>query len=155
MPADHRAQVEELLAEYRRGRERLQAVQEELATLTETVRSADGTVTVTVGAQGALRNLVLSESAYQRYRPDQLAAVVMRLSEQAASTVAARAQEVLQPVLPSGTDPASVWEGRAGLDPVAVANDAAMNRTEPAPDDDHEDEGSGSWLEDGRDGGRR
>ncbi|QGK71326.1 YbaB/EbfC family DNA-binding protein [Allosaccharopolyspora coralli] len=155
MPADHGAQVEELLAEYRRGRERLRSVQEELATLTETVRSEDGTVTVTVGAQGALRDLVLSESAYQRYRPDQLAAVVTRLSAQAAHAVAERAHELLQPVLPSGTDPASVWEGRADLDPIAVANDAPKSRIEPACDDDDEDEGSGSWLEDGRDGGRR
>ena len=127
MTSDHRAQVDELLADYRRSREQLRSVHEELAALSETARSADGTVTVTVGAQGTLNDLALSHTAYERYRPDQLAAVVLRLSAQAATSVAARAQETLTPVLPSGTDPAAVWD----------------------------EDGAGSWLEDGLDGGGR
>lgn len=43
MASDHQAQVDELLADYRRSRERLAAMQKSLAAISESVTSADGT----------------------------------------------------------------------------------------------------------------
>lgn len=117
MPTDHRAQVEEMLAEYRRSRDRLASVQRELATIEETAASADRTVRVTVGSQGALSDVRLTDDAYRRHSPSELAALIVRLSGEAARAASERARAVLEPALPAGTDPAAVLDGRADLPP--------------------------------------
>jgi DNA-binding protein YbaB len=76
--ADHRAQVEDLLAGYRRSREQLGAVQRSLATVRETVTSDDGQVSVSVSASGALVDLSIDEDAYRVLRPAELAASIVR-----------------------------------------------------------------------------
>lgn len=162
MPTDHRAQVEELLADYRRSRDQLQDAQRELSSISEKARSADGSVEVTVGPHGVLSTLTLTDAAY-RLRPAQLSATIVELTVTAARAAAARAQEVLAPVLPSGADPSAILEGRADLDPQpGPANVSALVGTNPsgeprwngsAPADDNHDGdddyfGNGSWLED-------
>ncbi len=158
MSTDHRSQVEELLADYRRSRERLATMQQELTAITGTARSEDGAVRVTVGPQGVLRDLVIDDDAYRRQRPDQLAATIVRLTGEAARSAALRAQELLAPVLPAGADPAAIFEGRADLDPqgppVPAPPDAGSpsgsNETRPADDtaDDDDLADEGSWLQD-------
>jgi len=56
---DHRAQVEEMLADYRRSREQLASVQRELAAVSGRASSPDGTVDATVGPGGKLVGLIL------------------------------------------------------------------------------------------------
>lgn len=146
MATDHRAQVDELLADYQRSHDRLAEVRHALASITETARSEDGTVQVTVGSQGVLRDLILSESAYQRHRPAQLSALIVRLTAEAARAAARRAENLLAPLLPAGTDPAEVL-GRADLEqPLPERNDP------PYPGDNHdedeEDLSGVSWLRD-------
>lgn len=157
MATDHRAEVEELLADYRRSREQLAGVQQELAAISEVARSEDGTVEVTVGAQGGLRDLLISENAYQRHRPAQLSALIVRLTAAASASAAARAAETLEPVLPAGTDPAGILDGRADLDPpepprnvVAPAHvQPVTTTTGHFEDEDDEDTADRhSWLED-------
>lgn len=164
MSTDHRAQVDELLADYRRSQERLATTQQELAAITETVRSQDGSVQVTVGPQGVLQDLVVDEAAYQRQRPAQLAATIVRLTKDAALAAAARAQEVLVPVLPADADPAAIF-GRADVDPAPEGSDS--QRSEPQrndsrrADDNHDDEvdpdfsEERGWLQDSAGNGRR
>ena len=48
MPTDHRDEVAQLMADYRRGREQLASVQQALRSIAESVTSADGLVTATV-----------------------------------------------------------------------------------------------------------
>lgn len=126
MAADHRAQVDELLAGYRRSREQLGAVQRDLAAVRETATSDDGLVTATVSAQGTLTNLTIAEAAYRELRPAELAATVVAVSTAAAAAVSRAAGAVLAPVLPSGTDPEALLRGSADLSaeelkPVTVA----------------------------------
>jgi DNA-binding protein YbaB len=151
---DHRAQVEELLADYRRSREQLARAQEELASITGTACSEDGTVEVVVGAQGTMRNLVLADNVYQRQRPSQLAATILRLTAEAAAMASARVSDVLAPVLPADTDPEAIFAGRADLDPPSpIRADPSHGAGKPgdnAPDDDVDDDFSedSSWLQD-------
>ncbi|SDQ86618.1 YbaB/EbfC family nucleoid-associated protein [Actinopolyspora saharensis] len=109
---EDRARVEELVAEYRRSRERTSALRDELEAMEETVTSERGAVSVTVGSAGALRDLRLSEQAYQQHRPAELAELIVRLSGTAADRVARRAEEAVSEVLPAGADPVALCGGR-------------------------------------------
>lgn len=145
MVADHRAQVEDLLAGYRRSREQLGGVQRSLASVRETVTSDDGHVTVTVSASGTLVDLVIAEDSYRVLRPDELAALVVRTTAVAAERASRQAGEVLAPVLPAETDPAALLRGTADL---SVAELTPVPEDEP-PDETFEDK---SWM---RSGGTR
>jgi DNA-binding protein YbaB len=117
---DHRAQVEELLAEYRRSREQLASVHHALAALTESASSDDGAVRATVGQRGTLTALVIDDSAYRRYRPAELADLIVRTTAAAAAKAARAASEVVAPVLPPGSDPEALLRGTADLAPAEL-----------------------------------
>lgn len=160
MPTDHRAQVEEMLAEYRRSRDQLASVQRELAAIEETAASADRTVQVTVGSQGVLSGVRLTDDAYRRHSPSELAALIVRLSDEAARAASERARAVLEPALPAGTDPTAVLNGRADLPPEPdapspPAADETVRRSavgaggfggSDLEDGDFADDGAHSWL---------
>jgi DNA-binding protein YbaB len=137
---DHRAQVEELLADYRRSREQLGSMQKALAAITESVTSDDGLVTVTVGAQGTLTGLTISDHAYQRLRPSELARLIVHTAGTAAARSANTAHRTVSPLLPQATDPAALLAGRADLRMEEITPDR------PAEDDDESYEDR-SWLE--------
>ena len=134
MTGDHRAQVEDLLADYRRSREQLAAVHQRLASISESVTSPDGLVTVTVGSNGTLTGLVIADAAYRQYRPADLAAVILATTAAAADRAAKLATEVVAPILPVDTDPDALLRGTADLTPAelvppAPAEDSFENRT--------------------------
>ena len=137
MEADHRAQVEELLAGYRRSREQLGTVHRKLATLQESATSEDGLVTVTVGAHGQLLELVIVDSAYRKLRPHELGATIVRLTAAAAAKVTRAAGETLAPVLPPDTDPEALLRGTADLTPAEL---------KPEPPDAEETFEDLSWM---------
>ncbi|GAA5168590.1 MULTISPECIES: YbaB/EbfC family nucleoid-associated protein [Amycolatopsis] len=112
---EHRAQVEELLAGYRRSREQLASVQRELTSVTASASDPDGLVTATVGARGTLTGLVIAEEAYRRYRPAELADRIVRVTGEATRRAYGAAGDVLAPVLPAGTDPQALLLGTADL----------------------------------------
>ncbi|MFC7341448.1 YbaB/EbfC family nucleoid-associated protein [Saccharopolyspora griseoalba] len=149
MPTDrtaqnHRAEVDELLAEYRSSRERLAETHRALEAVTAEARSSDGAVRVVVGHQGVLREVVLAEDVYRRLRPAELAATVVRLTGQAAASAAERAAEILADVLPPGADPETFLgeTPKPGPQPRAAAR--------PAEDDlEDEDFSQTSWLSSG------
>jgi DNA-binding protein YbaB len=141
--ADHRAQVEELLAGYRRSREQLGAVHRKLAAVQASATSADGLVTVTVGADGRLAELVIVDSVYRKLRPHELAGTIVALSAAAAAKVSRAAGEVLAPVLPPDTDPEALLRGTADLTPAEL---------KPEPQDADETFEDLSWM---RTGGKR
>jgi DNA-binding protein YbaB len=141
--ADHRAQVEELLADYRRSREQLSTVHRKLAALQASATSENGLVTVTVGAQGQLTELVIVESAYRKLRPHELAASIVKLTGKAAAKVSRAAGEAIAPVLPSDTDPEALLRGTADLAPAEL---------KPEPQDAEETFEDLSWM---RAGGKK
>jgi DNA-binding protein YbaB len=113
--ADHRAQVEDLLAGYRRSREQLGTVQRQLAAVRETVTSENGLVAVTVSATGILIGLQIADAAYRDLRPADLAALIVTTTATAAAAVSRAAGEALAPVLPPDTDPVALLRGTADL----------------------------------------
>lgn len=121
MGADHRAQVEDLMAGYRRSREQLAGVQRALAALTASATSPCGLVTATVSAQGALTGLVIDDAAYRAHRPQALAALVVRVAGEAAAEAARAAARVVEPVLPAGADPDALLRGAADLTAAEIA----------------------------------
>jgi DNA-binding protein YbaB len=138
--ADHRAQVEEMLAGYRRSREQLGAVQRKLATLRASATSEDGLVTVTVGPQGQLHELVIVDSAYRKLRPHELAATIVALSEAASAAMSRAAGEALAPVLPADTDPEALLRGTADL---------TQAELKPEPPDAEETFENVTWMQAG------
>lgn len=141
MVADHRAQVEDLLAGYRRSREQLGAVQRELATVRETVSSDDGAVAVTVSATGALVGLTIAEHAYRQLRPAELAALIVRTTEVATARASRTAGAVLAPVLPPDSDPEALLRGTADLTPAEVTPEPVA-----APEESYENQ---TWMQPG------
>jgi DNA-binding protein YbaB len=140
--ADHRAQVDDLIAGYRRSREQLGAVQRRLATVRETVTSVDGLVSVTVSASGALVGLEIAENAYRVVHPAELAAIIVRTTAEATAKVGRVAGEVLAPVLPSGTDPEALLHGTADLSAKELV-------PAPAPEPPEETFEDKSWMRPG------
>ncbi|HJQ45760.1 MAG TPA: YbaB/EbfC family nucleoid-associated protein [Amycolatopsis sp.] len=137
---EHRAQVEELLAGYRRSRDQLAAVHRELSSVTASASDADGLITATVGPRGTLTNLVIADSAYRRYRPAELAEQIVRVTGAATVRALARAGEVLAPALPSETDPQALLLGTADLE----AREIAPPQRKPQVDEDsYEDQ---NWI---------
>jgi DNA-binding protein YbaB len=139
--ADHRAQVEDLLAGYRRSREQLGAVHRELATVQETVTSDDGMVTVTVSATGALVDLTIAENAYRQLRPVELAALIVRATAVATARAARTAGAVLAPVLPPDSDPEALLRGTADLTPAEVTPQPVV-----LPEESYENQ---TWMQPG------
>lgn len=150
--SDYQAQVDELMAEYRRSRDQLAEVHQQLGAIRETVTSPDRTVTATVGPHGGLVDLTLSEDAYRRHAPAALANLVVQTTADAAGRAAGRAEQALAPVLPADADPAAVLAGRADLSEAEVAPPESAVPAGPRPasrrredvDDGFEDH---SWLQ--------
>jgi len=141
--ADHRAQVEDLLAGYRRSREQLGDVQRRLSSVHATVTSDNGLVAVTVSAQGTLIGLIIADSAYRELRPADLAATIVATTAAAAARVTRAASEVLAPVLPPDTDPEALLRGTADLS----AEELKPTRADAVePDETFEDK---SWMQPG------
>jgi DNA-binding protein YbaB len=137
--ADHRAQVEDLLADYRRSREQLASVHQRLASISESATSPDGLVTAIVGPNGALTGLRIAEAAYRQYRPADLAKVIVATTSAAADRATKLAGEVVAPVLPAETDPVALLGGTADLRPAELVP--------PAPSVEESYEERRSWLE--------
>jgi DNA-binding protein YbaB len=140
--ADHQAQVEELLADYRRGRDQLASVHHALAAVRESATSPDGLVTVTVGPGGILLDLRFADVAYRNYRPERLAALIVETTATAAAKAARVANDLVAPVLPAGADPAALLGGTADLTPGELAPPAR-----PAVDERSFEERT--WLQSG------
>lgn len=144
---DHRAQVDELLADYRRSREQLASVQRELAAVSGQASSPDGTVTATVGGRGELTSLTLSEVAYRRHRPEQLAELIVRTVSAAAANAAEDTYQALSAVLPASTDPAALVSGTADLKRDEYEPEVAQQPRRRRVDDDEDNEQRESWLD--------
>jgi DNA-binding protein YbaB len=140
---DHREEVAQLLADYRRSREQLATVQRTLLSIAESASSPDGLIRATVDSAGSLTRLTIADDAYRRYRPAELADAVVRATQAAARLAATRAGDALAPVLPPGGDPDAVLAGRADLTPAEIAP-----VVRPVHDEDSYEETS--WLETGR-----
>ena len=153
MPTNHRDEVAQLLADYRRGREQLAAVQRALLSIVESASSPDGLVTASVDSAGTLTGLVITDQAYQRYRPADLADTIVRTTRAAAAKAGEQARQALAPVLPPDTDPAAALAGRADLTddeigpptpPMPMPASSPPPRPVPSYDEDsYEDT---SWL---------
>lgn len=139
MASDHQAQVDELLADYRRSRDRLADMQRSLAAVSESVTSPDGLVKATVGAHGTLTDLVIADAAYVRMSPSDLAKLIVRTTAAAATKASETANRTVSPLLPVHTDPAALLAGRADLTPAELAPPSARR-----DDDSFEDL---SWME--------
>ncbi|GAB2961110.1 YbaB/EbfC family nucleoid-associated protein [Amycolatopsis acidiphila] len=113
--SEHHAQVEELLADYRRSREQLASVQRELSAVTASASDPERLVTATVGPRGTLTGLVISDEAYRRYRPAELAEQIVRATAAATVRALAAAGDIMAPALPAGTDPQALLLGTADL----------------------------------------
>ncbi|ONI84031.1 hypothetical protein ALI22I_35485 [Saccharothrix sp. ALI-22-I] len=148
MTTDHRAQVDELLADYRRSRDHLASVQRDLAKVSGSATSPDGSVTAVVDAKGTLTDLELSDNAY-RLRPAQLAQLIVRTTREAVAKAAEGTYRTLSPVLPAGTDPEALLRGTADLRPEEIQPEetepAERPRRRPVVDDD-EDFEQRDWL---------
>lgn len=142
MVADHRAQVDDLIAGYRRSREQLGAVQRQLATVSETVTSDDGMVAVTVSSAGTLVGLSIAENAYRALHPVDLAALIVRTTAEATARVTRAASEVLAPVLPRDTDPDALLRGTADLS----ARELTPPVVEEGPEETYENK---TWMQSG------
>jgi hypothetical protein len=141
---DHQDQVEELLADYRRSRERLASAHRALATISEAVTSDDGMVTATVGPHGTLTGLAIADAAYQRYRPAELAGLVVRTTKLAAQRAAGRAHRALADVLPADADPEALLRGRADLRDEEIAPPAGPAEDASGDEPSFEQQ---SWLQ--------
>ena len=156
MPTNHRDEVAQLMADYRRGREQLASVHRALQSIAESATSPDGLVTATVDAAGTLAGLSIADDAY-RLRPAELAAVILRTTRSATAKAGERARQALAPVLPADTDPAALLSGRADLTDDEIAPPttpmgipAVRPRAVRPSRDDEDSYENATWMNRGR-----
>jgi DNA-binding protein YbaB len=133
VPTNHRDEVAELLADYRRSREQLASVHRALLSITESASSPDGLITASVDSAGTLSGLVINDDAFRRYRPAELADAVVRATRSAAVKAGERARQALVPVLPPDADPGAVLHGTADLTPDEIGPPPAPEPVAPQP----------------------
>jgi DNA-binding protein YbaB len=142
--SDHQAQVDDLLADYRRSREQLAGMQKSLAAISETVTSSDGLVKATVGAHGTLTELVIADAAYVRVSPSDLGKLIVRTVAAATTKASDTANRTVSPLLPVQTDPAALLAGRADLTDAELAPPPPVRRRDGEIDESYEDL---SWMD--------
>ncbi|HEY3752248.1 MAG TPA: YbaB/EbfC family nucleoid-associated protein [Pseudonocardiaceae bacterium] len=141
MTTNHRDEVAQLLADYRRSREQLASVHQALQSITESASSPDGLITVSVDSAGTLSGLKIADDAYRGYRPAELADAVLRATRSAAVRAGERARQALEPVLPADADPAAVLSGTADLTSEEIR--PAPVRVRPDDDETYEET---TWM---------
>src|SRR5262245_5582741 len=77
------AQIEQLMADYRRHRDEAVDMQEKVRALVATITSAKGLMTAVVGVRGDLRSVVFHSRGYRSMAPAELANVVIDTIERA------------------------------------------------------------------------
>lgn len=159
--SDHRARVDELLAEYRRSKEHLAGVHRELGAIRESATSRDGAITATASSKGTLVGLTIAEDAYTRYTPSQLAAQIVGVTSVATTKALTRASEILAPALPAGTDPQALLLGTGDLRPEEIVPEQTQRasaqsvrpesaaRASEADFDEEDDFEQHSWVAEG------
>jgi hypothetical protein len=113
---DLHARMEGLFAEFERQRGNLNELQRKMREISETATSPRREVTVTVGQNGVITDIQFPSGAFRRMAPGELSAVLMATYGDAKEKVMARSAEMLQPLLPDGTDAGALVRGTAGSD---------------------------------------
>ncbi|MFC6558883.1 YbaB/EbfC family nucleoid-associated protein [Nonomuraea cavernae] len=100
MTSEFISSPEALAVEYDRHLKQVADAYGELNELTVSTRSDDGMITVTVGPRGQVRKITLNPRVSRVLEPSELAQALMEQIGQAASAVAERSRELLDPLLP-------------------------------------------------------
>lgn len=97
-----RNRLDEVYQRYTRMRDGVGQLQRRLSEMEVTLSSPDKTVLVTVGPQGRLIKVRLSERAYQ-HRSDRLAELITETVTRAQASVAAAVQQLMRELVPDET----------------------------------------------------
>lgn len=95
MTSPYAHELERLHEEYRRTRAQFVEVGRKLRTLTSTVTSPDGLLTMTVGPQGDLTELKFNNEKYRDMRPKDLASLIQDTLRKAREGLASQIGEVM------------------------------------------------------------
>ncbi|MEV4413442.1 YbaB/EbfC family nucleoid-associated protein [Catellatospora sp. NPDC049609] len=98
-----RARFDEVHARYTHLRENVGELQRQIEGLEVSLASADGMVTVVVGARGQLLRLRLHERAYAAHRPERLAELITQTTRRAEQAAAEATAELVARVVPAET----------------------------------------------------
>ncbi|MGW1408373.1 YbaB/EbfC family nucleoid-associated protein [Streptomyces sp. NPDC002403] len=97
-------QFGEMQQQVREHAEKLAAVQRELAARTSTVRSKDRTISITVGAQGDVREIKFHTEDYRQMDPVRLGKTLVDLIGRAQSEGGEAAREAFEPLRGKGDE---------------------------------------------------
>jgi len=100
MRTETRAELDEMLDEYRGMIARLDRTRADIAGMTATARSSDGSVTVTVGPRGDLVDLALDPTHARNLEPQALATRILETAGLAATRVDEQVRATVCDVFP-------------------------------------------------------
>jgi DNA-binding protein YbaB len=100
LDGDMKAHLEQMMSQVRRMATEASSVQKKAMRITATVKSADDTVTATVGPRGHLIDLELDPKIYRRPNSAQLAQTIVQTVREAVEQAMNEGQDLLQEVLP-------------------------------------------------------
>ncbi len=100
MDGDMKARLEQMMSQLRRMTTEAGSVQKKAMRITATVKSADDTVTATVGPRGHLIDLQLDPKIYRRPNSAQLAQTIVQTVREAVEQAMNEGQDLLETVLP-------------------------------------------------------
>jgi len=131
MVAEMPARIGALLEDYQATRKRLAALNAELTAMTASARSADRSVTATVGPQGELVHLAIDPTLGARLDLKTLAGRILEASGLAAAQVRERLREALRAGLPANLRDVVGPDGTVDVQHLLPADPTDLLRREP------------------------
>ncbi|MFD9895282.1 YbaB/EbfC family nucleoid-associated protein [Amycolatopsis sp. NPDC059027] len=118
MPEVDRTRLEMLKQEYERQMERIVQMKERVAEISGTAVSPRGELQVTVGRAGEVTKVDFLSSSYRRMTKNELSDLVLRTVNDARDKASDRAAELIQPLMPAGTDVKAMMTGKVDISAV-------------------------------------
>ncbi|GAA1376511.1 YbaB/EbfC family nucleoid-associated protein [Catellatospora chokoriensis] len=132
---DLMARFDEVYERYTKLRGGLGTLQAKLKDVNATASSPTRLVTVKVGPQGQLIELVIHDDAYRRYPARELSSLILGLTRTAAAEAAEKMQQLLGEFMPAGTG-AAEFVRTGDFDSLLSRTDETLGKPTAAGRDD-------------------
>ncbi|MDT4993463.1 MAG: hypothetical protein QOH97_3355 [Actinoplanes sp.] len=111
--------VEQLMQDYQSHRGKMADMLQQMQEINATATSPRREVTITVSQHGGMSDIKFTGTAYRRLAPNELSKLILDTLNEAKDAAAARAAEVLAPMLPSSLNARDLLSGKLGVNAFA------------------------------------
>jgi DNA-binding protein YbaB len=111
--------VEQLFQDYQSHRSKMADMIQQMQEINATATSPRREVTITVSHNGGISDIKFTGTAYRRLTPSDLSKLILDTLNEAKEAAAAKAAEVLAPMLPPAVNARDLLSGKLGVNAFA------------------------------------